>query len=289
MSSPLTRTAAILLWIHGALIVFSTAALVTILAGQPPEWMTREPALTVYVYGWRFSGPSYVIIGAIAALLHAAGKLGWRRAIGLAVVGFLISLAAELTGTKTGLPFGPYSYTPLLGYRILGRVPFPIPMSWFYMLYCSLAMCGRFLTVNDSQIARWRWAAIAGLVLTAWDVSMDPAMTVATNHWIWHTPGFFYGMPLINWFGWWLTGTLVSRAMLAVAAPSAIARTVSPATFPLVLYALNGVMPIALCLRHALWWAGILGAVTMAIPLWLSVRRRSPDQAHASSNAFAAA
>ena len=44
-----------------------------------------------------------------------------------------------------GLPFGPYSYTTMLGYRIGGLVPFPIPLSWFYMIYCSLAICGRFL------------------------------------------------------------------------------------------------------------------------------------------------
>lgn len=271
-----TRIATPLLWIHGALIVFSTVALVTILAGNPPPWLTQEPARTIYVLGWRFSGPSYVIVGALAALFHAAGKFGWRRAVTLLLVGFAISLCAELTGTSTGLPFGPYSYTSLLGYRILGLVPFPIPMSWFFMLYCSVAMCGRLLRADDSGTTRWRWAAVAGLILTAWDVAMDPAMTVATNHWIWHTRGIFYGMPLSNWFGWWLTGTLVARAMLVVVAPVEFAKRVSPTSFPLILYALNGIMPIALCLRHGLWWAGILGAIAMAIPLAASAISRRP-------------
>jgi len=256
------------------LIVFSTAALVTILAGNPPAWLNQEPAKTIYLYGWRLSGPSYVVIGALAAMCHAAARFGWQRALGLFAIGVAISLGSELTGTSTGLPFGPYSYTPLLGYRILGLVPFPIPMSWFYMLYCALAMCGRLLAPGDpapdAGAVRWRWAAIAGVILTAWDVSMDPAMTVATTHWVWHTSGFFYGMPLLNWFGWWLTGTLVSRAMLAIIPPSAFARRVAPANFPLALYALNGIMPIALCLRHGLWWAAILGAIAMGIPLILS-------------------
>jgi uncharacterized membrane protein len=273
--------------VHGAIILFSTAALVTILVGEPPAWLDTDPAKTMYIYGWHFSGPAHVIVGALAALCHAAGKVGGRKALALLLVGFAISLGAELVGTSTGLPFGPYSYTPLLGYRLLGLVPFPIPLSWFYMLYCSLAMCGRIMEPDDSAGAKWRGAAVAGLIFTAWDVSLDPAMTKASSHWIWHVDGFFYGMPLLNWVGWWLTGTLVARAMLAVVGPVAFARTISPTRFPLVLYALNGIMPIALCLRHRLWWAGILGAIAMAIPLFLSSagiifprwRSRSPRRA----------
>ena len=65
---------------------------------------------------------------------------------------------------------------------------------------------------------------MAALVLTAWDVSMDPAM-VSTTHWLWHLPNaatepalrrvflapLFYGMPLTNWLGWLLTGFIVAR------------------------------------------------------------------------------
>jgi uncharacterized membrane protein len=276
-----------LLAIHILLILFSTAALVTFLAGPPPAWLTHEPAQTIYIYAWRLSGPLYVAIGAIATITHAATKLTLKQAITLFLAASVIALTAELTGTTTGLPFGPYAYTPLLGYRILGKVPFPIPMSWFYMLYASLAMCGAILKSGETQQIKWRYAAAAGLILTAWDVSMDPAMTRATNHWIWYTKGFFYGMPLLNWFGWWLTGTVIARIMLAIASPSEFAKQVAPTKFPRLLYAANGIMPIALCLRHQLWWAAILGAIAMAIPLSLSSwgiifprwRSRSPQRA----------
>lgn len=270
-----TRLATPLFWAHTMIILFSTAALVTILAGPPPAWLSGEPNATIYRLGWRFSGPSYVVLGALAALAHAAGALGWRRAILLLVVGSTISLASELLGTSTGLPFGDYSYTGLLGYRIAGLVPFPIPLSWFLMIYASLAICGRILTVGDDSASRWRWALMGGAVLTAWDVSMDPAMSAATSHWIWHQPGFFYGMPLINWIGWYGTGVIVSRAMLAVVPPSAFALRVSPAWLPLALYAVNGIMPIAMTARAGMWWAAGLGTIAMAIPVWLAVRARS--------------
>ena len=269
-----TRLATPLFWAHTAIIVFSTAALVTILAGPPPAWLSGEPNATIYRLGWRFSGPAYVVLGALAALAHAAGALGWRRALGLLLAGSMISLAAELLGTSTGLPFGDYSYTGLLGYRIAGLVPFPIPLSWFLMVYASLAICGRLLPPRDDSASRWRWALLGGAILTAWDVSMDPAMSAATSHWIWHQPGFFYGMPLINWLGWYATGVIVSRAMLAVAPPSAFALRVAPTWLPVALYAVNGIMPIAMTARAGMWWAAGLGTIAMAVPVWLALRAR---------------
>lgn len=267
------RTARILVWAHVALILFSTVALTTFLAGTPPQWLTEEPAQTVYRWGWLLSGPTYVVLGALAILLHAASRFGWGRALTLLAVGSLISLGSELLGTSTGLPFGPYSYTTLLGYRIAGLVPFPIPLSWFYMVYASLAITGRILKPGDSEATKTLWALAGGAILTAWDVAMDPAMSKATPHWLWETDGFFYGMPLINWFGWFLTGSIVARAMLAVVGPRGFSGKVSPSRLPLAVYAINGVMPIAICLRHGLWWAAILGAAAMGLALLLATRQ----------------
>lgn len=259
---------------HVALIIFSTIALTTFLAGPPPEWLAREPAQTIYRWGWRLSGPSYVILGAIAIFLHARVRFGLAKAVKLFAAGTLISLAVELLGTSTGIPFGSYSYTTLLGYRIGGLVPFPIPLSWFYMVYASLAIVSRIFQADHSEKTKWVWAVTAGAVLTAWDVAMDPAMSRATAHWVWETRGFFYGMPITNWLGWFLTGSIVARAMLFVADTTTFERKVSPSRLPLVVYGINGVMPIAICLRYGLWWAGILGAVAMGIPLMLAWRVR---------------
>ncbi|MGQ0647765.1 MAG: carotenoid biosynthesis protein [Gemmatimonadaceae bacterium] len=281
---------------HLALIAFSTIAMLTVLNGPPGEWVAGEPNATIRRRGWTYSGPTYVVLGALAALLHAAGRVGASRAAGVFVAGGAISLAAELFGTSTGFPFGEYQYTTLLGPRIGGLVPFPIPISWFYMIYGCLAICGRLLPAEDDQRAKWRWAAVAGLVLVAWDVSMDPSM-VKTAHWLWGSGqmfrdlGFpswavaffshdvFYGMPLSNWVGWFLTGTLIARAMLAIVPPTRFATVVSPSRLPILLYATNGIMPVALCLRDDLWWAAALGALAMAIPVGLALRRPREQRA----------
>ena len=271
---------------HAALSIFSAYAFSTFLTGAPPAWLQTPTNQAVLRIAWAFGPATTVVLGALAGLLHAAGKLGGRRALGVFAVAFTISLGAELLGTSTGYPFGAYSYTTQLGYRVLGLVPFNIPTSWFFMLYCSLAICGRLLAPADDARSKWKWAVAAGFVLTAWDVSMDPAM-VKTTHWLWHLDDpttqstlerlvlgdIFYGMPLSNWLGWLLTGTVVARAMLAIVPPSAIAARVSPSNFPLVLYAVNGVLPIAICARNGMWWAVLFGTLAMAVPVALAVAR----------------
>jgi len=82
----------------------------------------------------------------------------------------------------------------------------------------------------------------------------------------------FYGMPLSNWLGWLLTGTVVARVMLAIVPPTVWVRRVAPSNFPLALYAVNGVLPIAICVRQGMPWAAGLGALAMLVPLALAVR-----------------
>jgi putative membrane protein len=269
----LSRLATRLLWAHVALVAFSTVALVTFLAEPSAAvgaWLAREPNATAARIGWAVSGPTYVVLGFLAALAHALRRIGGWRVVAAFVVASAIALASELLGTSTGYPFGGYSYTPLLGWRVLGLVPFPIPISWTFILYCSLAICGRLLPVRDDGRTRLRWAFVAGLILTAWDVAMDPAM-VRTAHWLWHEPGPFYGMPYTNWIGWVVTGTVIAWVMLRLVPPTVVAERVSPTRLPLVLYAVNGLMPIAICVRYGMVWAAVLGTLAMALPVGLAV------------------
>ena len=272
---------------HIGLIVFSTLAMVTILAGEFPVWMQGPYTQRVYELGWKYSGQVYILLGTAAVLLHTAPRFGWGKAVAVFVTASGVALLSELGGTNVGLPFGPYHYTEMLGYRIAGDVPYPIPISWYYMLYGSLAICARLMTADDSVATKWRWALVGGLFLTAWDVPMEVQMTnVQPAHWVWDLhklPAWvpewlggpiFYGMPLSNWIGWWVTGVVVSRLMLAFVPPTVWRRTVAPYALPLVVYAANGVMPIAVTARHGYWWAVVFGILAMGIPLWLGMRAR---------------
>mgnify|MGYP006282227479 CR=1 FL=1 len=287
---------------HVGLITFSTLAMVTVLVAfndpasaspQMGQVLASPYFQKVYDLGWRYSGQIYILLGTLAALAHSAPRIGTGRAVLVMLLASGVALSSELGGTNIGFPFGPYRYTEMLGYRIGGDVPYPIPISWYYMLYGSLAICARTMVADDSGARRWRWALVGGAILTAWDVAMEVQMThVKPVHWAWeldrlptwlptwtHGTLFwrgFYQMPVSNWVGWYLTGVVISRLMLALVPPTVWRDRVAPAGLPLVLYAANGLMPIAVTARYGYHWAALGGLVAMGLPLWLARRPRTP-------------
>jgi putative membrane protein len=232
------RAAGVCLAFHAALSLFSAVAFATFLSPPYPAWLMEPTNQEVMRLGFKYGPATTVVLGALAGVLHAAGKLGRQRAALIFVFGFVISLASELSGTGTGYPFGPYSYSGLLGYKIGGLVPFNIPTSWFFMLYCSLAICGRLLrprtTGAPSSCGRWPPASSSPPGTshgpgdgedrcTGCGTSSRPAeQTLVERIFV---SDIFYGMPLSNWLGWILTGIVVARVMLAFVPPSAWART----------------------------------------------------------------
>ncbi len=139
-------------------------------------------------------------------LNHALLYLGLRRGVTLFAVTFCISLAFEsLNLISGGWVFGPLSYTHKLGLKLFGLVPLLIPLTWFTMGYLSLRIAERLVGDSpQSVLARVRLAMIAAVVMTCWDLGMDPIM-VAKNHWLWHIPGMYFGIPLHNFAGWLVT------------------------------------------------------------------------------------
>lgn len=169
---------------------------------QVPNWD--------YVQVTFWLGILNVLSGVGCALTLMAYREGWRAALTLLGLCMVLAGGMELLGTTTGIPFGAYSYTDLMGPKFLGHVPYLIPPSWMMMLYPSMMIAQTLLPKG------WGRAVLAGFVLTVWDFAMDPAMTTGFAYWQWHTEGGFYGMPWVNWFGWWLTGTLVAAVFWKV-------------------------------------------------------------------------
>jgi putative membrane protein len=153
----------------------------------------------------RFITPLVTLAGFAFALVHAGQREGWGRALRLLALVFAVSLLFESVGVATGWVYGPYHYTNQLGPLFLGLVPFLIPLAWFMMSYPSFVIAGWLV---PSGWRRWQRllavAALGGLVMTAWDLVMDPIM-VAGGHWVWDTQGAYFGIPLQNFCGWWLT------------------------------------------------------------------------------------
>ena len=149
--------------------------------------------------------PFITLAGFSFAVLHASQREGWKRALQFLALVFVVSLLFESVGVATGLVYGPYHYTDKLGIKFLGLVPYLIPVAWFMMSYPSFVIADRLI---PSGWKRWQRllsvAAVGGLVMTAWDLVMDPIM-VSGGHWVWDTNGAYFGIPLQNFWGWWVT------------------------------------------------------------------------------------
>jgi uncharacterized membrane protein len=163
-----------------------------------------------------FFTPLVTLLGFAFALLHGSQHIGWRRTLLLLGLTFGVSLLFESVGVATGLVYGDYHYTDLLGAKFLGLVPLLIPVAWFMMTYPSYVLAERIVPAHGST---WGWrlgvAAIGAVIMTAWDLAMDPMM-VAGGHWVWDEQGAYFGIPLQNFWGWWLTIFVTFALFLAL-------------------------------------------------------------------------
>jgi len=159
--------------------------------------------------------PLSTLLGFSFTLLHAGQRLGWKRTIALLACVFVVSLTFESVGVATGLVYGPYHYDDhRLGPLIFDLVPPLIPVAWFLMLYPALIIAGRLVPAGEGTKRILAVAALGGLVMTAWDLVMEPVM-VQGQHWVWEVQGAYFGIPLQNFWGWWLT-TFASHIVAAL-------------------------------------------------------------------------
>jgi putative membrane protein len=275
------RLAWALLLGHLAALAFGLAGL--LIALPHPEWWAGDPtAVRVFEFGMAYGGATHIVLGAAAVFAFGWVRLGPRRTLIFFTVSTTLSLASELIGTGTGWPFGNYEYTSFLGAKVLGRVPFTIPLSWFYVgLACYLL--GGVIAARLGKRGPW-WALGLGVwLLTAWDLVLDPAMAdpgLRVQFWTWHETGPYFGMPLQNLAGWSLTGLAymgLSRFLWGTDVdPAAAAET---AGFPFAVYAANLVFAIALSLSAGLWPPVVLAILAGLIPASLAVVTDRPPSA----------
>jgi carotene biosynthesis associated membrane protein len=195
----LRKLTILVLLIYALLTIYS---LISIFAGIP-----YHPFLT----------PLLTLLAFIFAILHSYQNLGWKQALLLLALTFGVSLLFESVGVATGWVYGPYYYTNKLGPKFLGLVPLLIPVAWFMMTYPSYVIA-RNIAPSIRQPWAWRLslAALGAVIMTAWDLAMDPLM-VAGGHWVWEQGGAYFGVPLHNFAGWWLTIFITFWLFLSIA------------------------------------------------------------------------
>ena len=86
----------------------------------------------------------------------------------------------------------------------------------FMMTYPSYVIARRLVPlIRNGWVWRLSVATLGAVIMTAWDLAMDPMM-VAGGHWIWEQPGAYFGIPLQNYWGWWLTSFVTFFLFLSI-------------------------------------------------------------------------
>ena len=216
----------------------------------------------------------HILLASATLGVLLVGRLRARWIPALVTVSGLAFLL-EHVGTGTGVPFGGYGYSGLLGPRLGGRVPLLIPMSWFLMALPSWA-------VARARVARRSFRVAVGAAwLVAWDLALDPAMSHLTPYWRWEKPGPYYGMPWVNLAGWYLAGILLVAALDAIGPRLGLDRL--PARWLAGYYLVVLAMPLGMVAA-----AGLTGAVLATAGALLACALLTRLAARAGGHAAAA-
>lgn len=222
-------------WIAAAAWLSFSAIMYLILAEAVRPWLMLPTAGNVV----------FTLVFVLFALIHCAALEGPRRTGVFFAISAIISYLMEEIGVGTGVIYGPYHYSDMLGAK-LGYVPIIIPLAWFMMIYPSWKVAGALLRSMDTHSfpGLTAQALVAALVMTAWDTVMDPGMAAAGN-WIWEGGGAYFGVPRRNYLGWLLTTFLIYWVVgwLRRSAAKSASPTGTFASLPVIVYS-------ALALRY---------------------------------------
>lgn len=140
----------------------------------------------------------------ILAIWHGAERYGKKNILVFFLITWLVSFSFENLSIATGFPFGFYHYSSSLG---LMTVPLIIIFAYFAIGYLAWVLAH----VLTGQYARklegkqiFLVPFIAAFLMVMWDLTVDPISSTLQGLWVWTTPGAYFGVPISNFFGWFL-------------------------------------------------------------------------------------
>lgn len=147
----------------------------------------------------------HVLPPSVFAAIHGRRIYGVRGILVFFALCLGVGSFCESLSLRTGFPFGNYYFTAVMGPKIFSL---PILLALAYVGVGYLAWIVATLMVGARQGSRAALLAVplvAALAMCAWDLAMDPVWVNIDRAWVWRDGGAWFGVPLTNYFGWFLT------------------------------------------------------------------------------------
>lgn len=179
-------------------------------AVQIREWVVAKDLQQALITFLGFSDAIWIMLAAALAYLALARHEGLAVARRWSLIILLGSALLETVGALTGFPFGPYRYTDRFGWRILGVLPFTIPLAWL-----TIVVCARYTVLLwRAHASRWQIALGTGLIALLTDLNLEPVAWKVRAYWLWYptqngAPDF---PPVQNYVSWFVAAMLLAWA-----------------------------------------------------------------------------
>lgn len=142
--------------------------------------------------------PIHLIITAAFLFLNYTGN--YRKLFLFISISFLIGFTAELIGVNTALLFGNYSYSGIMGFKLI-NTPLLIGLLWSTTAYTVNTVLSQYFETKSVFIK----VILAGLSMMLLDGILE-IFAVKMGLWSW-TNG---NIPLYNYFTWFMVGCVIS-------------------------------------------------------------------------------
>ena len=167
----------------------------------------------------------YVFVFLALYLVTAVLQIGIVRTLVFTLLAYSIAFLSEFSSTRTGFPYGFYSYiqTTIDKELWISNVPFMDSLSYSFLSYCSFSLA---IFLNQEIIAKKNDISVMNfengmqkktvlystvILFVLLDVIIDP-VALRGSEWFlgqiyhYHKHGLYFGVPLSNFAGWMIVG-----------------------------------------------------------------------------------
>ena len=167
----------------------------------------------------------YVFIFLAFYLAAAILQIGLARTLVFTLLAYSIAFLSEYSSTRTGFPYGFYSYIQTTTDKELWifNVPFMDSLSYTFLSYCSFSLAiflnqkvvrkkNNIFIIDFENGMQQKIVLYSSVILfVLLDVIIDPVALRGSKWFLgqiyhYHKHGFYFGVPLSNFAGWMVVG-----------------------------------------------------------------------------------